>query len=72
MKVGLIKKALLFVATFYAVAFIVAVWAERVFSGFFIKLSITAAVVEILLGIYFYFAYWHADDKKDKKDYFAD
>ena len=72
MKLFSIKKAFLSIATFYSIAFIIALWLEKLSSVFFVKFSITLAVVEILLALYFYFEYWHSDDKKNKKDYFAD
>ncbi len=72
MNVNSIKKAILFVATIYAIFFILAIWTEALFSSLFVKLSITVLVIEILLGMYYYFEYWHSDDKKNKKDYFAD
>ena len=71
MNIKLIKSAFLSVATIYAIMLIVAIWTEIVASDFFAKLSITVAIIETLLGVYFYFEYWHSDDKKNKKDYFA-
>ena len=72
MVLNLLKKALLAVATVYALMFIVAIWMEELTSKFFWKLSVTIFVIEALLALYYYFVYWNSDEKQNDKDYFAD
>ena len=67
-----LKTAILSIATVYALVAIVALWIDKLTSDFFLKFSITIVIIEALLSVYFYFEYWHSDERKNKKDYFAD
>lgn len=72
-KLVLAKNGILFLLLFYAIFFIVALWSDILATEFFVKASLTFAVILVFLGVFYYMEYWDASSKdgKDKNDYFS-